>query len=417
MADTLKIFTILALKITLILLLASCTATINPDIQRIDDLLSKEIALERLPGAVIQIKQKDSVLVSKAYGYAYKLDFDSTVVDLPEKMSTGHMFDLASLTKVCATTFGVMLLVDQNKISLDDSLSRYFDGFKTPEKQAITIRHLLTHTAGLAQWVPTYYHASTPEERRAYSASLPLKWPIGQERHYSDLGFMLLGDVIEKVSGKSFDKYLKTALYAKLEMNKTTFKPLKHGVRPEQIAATSHGNPFEKRMVYDDDFGYEIGVDLASWDGWRQYTLCGEVNDGNAYYANQGTAGHAGLFSTVSDLQKLANLLLQNGRWKDKQIISEDIIEQFLTRDSHNNGLGWAMDKEIISANGTTEQTFGHTGFTGTSIVIIPEHQLSVILLTNRQHYGSEENGYYYNLGPLRQKIIDAVMRESFMFW
>jgi len=398
--------------LALIILLIGCSKDFKPDITQIDNLLSKAITTEKLPGAVIQIKHKDSVLISKAYGYAYKLDFDSRVVDQPQKMSTSHMFDLASLTKVCATTFGIMLLVDQNKIFIDDSLSKYFDGFKTPEKQAITIRHLLTHTAGLAQWVPTYYHASTPEERHKHIASLPLKWPVGEERHYSDLGFMLLGDVIEKISGTSLDNYLKTALYTKIGMNKTTFNPLQNGFKPEQIAATSHGNPFEKKMVYDDDFGYKVDVDPKSWNGWRQYTLSGEVNDGNAYYANQGVAGHAGLFSTVSDLQKLADFLLKKGRWEGKQIISKDIIEQFLTRDSHNNGLGWAMDKTIISAKGTTEQTFGHTGFTGTSVVIIPEYQLSVILLTNRQHYGTEENGYYYNLGPLRQKIIDAVMQK-----
>ena len=401
----------------LIIILSSCSTDINPNIQQIDQLLTQEIASEHIPGAVVQIKKQDSLLFSKAYGYAYRLHFDSTVVDQPQKMSIHHLFDLASLTKVCATTFGIMLLVDEEQISLDDPLATYFNGFTTPEKQAITVRHLLTHTAGLVQWIPTYYHASTRKERHKYTSSLPLKWPVAKERHYSDLGFMLLGDLIENVSGMPMETYLNRKLYSKLNLKETGFNPLQNGFNPNQIAATSHGNPFEKRMVYDDDFGYTVDVDPESWDEWRHYTLRGEVNDGNSYYANQGIAGHAGLFSTVSDLQKLADLLLQKGRWQGVQIISEEVINEFLTRDEFNNGLGWAMDKEFISAKGTTEQTFGHSGFTGTSIVIIPEYELSVILLTNRQHYGPEKNGYYYDLGPLRQNIINAATQSTFALW
>ncbi|MDZ7681287.1 MAG: serine hydrolase [Fodinibius sp.] len=248
------------------------------------------------------------------------------------------------------------------------------------------------------------------QQRYQYIASLPLKWEVGAGRDYSDQGFMLLADIIERVSGQRLDAFLQAQLYKPLKLQNTAFNPLLKGY--ERIAATSHGNPFEKQMVYDDDFGYTVDVDPESWDGWRQYTLRGEVNDGNAWYANGGIAGHAGLFSTAADLQKLIDLLLRKGQFKDKQLLSSAVIDTFLTKGPFGNGLGWAMDPDIISAEGSSAGTFGHTGFTGTNVVAVPADTLSIILLTNRQHVGRQENGYYYDLGDLRQQIFDAVVES-----
>lgn len=376
-------------------------------IPAIDSLIQKEIDVDHIPGAVIQIKKGDSVLHRAAYGYAQKYGFDLQPLDDPEKMTVNHLFDLASLTKVCATTFGVMLLVDEGKVRLDDPISEYLPTFDSGNKAEITIRHLLTHTAGLYQWKPIYYHASNRRERYEYIAELPLKWKVGEERHYSDLGFMLLGDIIERVSNQPLNQFLQNRLYQPLNLQHTTFNPLQKGF--EKIAATSHGNPFEKQMVYDDDFGYKVDVDPQSWNNWRKYTLRGEVNDGNAWYANGGMAGHAGLFSTVEELQVLMDLLLNGGRFLGRQMISETVIDTFLTKDRYSNGLGWAMNPGIISAKGSPEGTFGHTGFTGTSILVVPEDSLSVILLTNRQHVGRQDDGTYYDLGPLRQAIFDVL--------
>jgi CubicO group peptidase (beta-lactamase class C family) len=304
-----------------------------------------------------------------------------------------------------------MMLVDSGEINLDDPIHKWLPEFGNGEKQKITIRHLLTHSAGLYQWKPTYYHANNKAEQYNYIASLPLEWPVGEGRHYSDLGFMLLGEIIERISGKSLDKFLNNQLYQPLNLQHTTFNPLKKGFK--KIAATSHGNPFEKHMVYDNSFGYEVDVDPESWNEWRDYTLQGEVNDGNAWYAAGGVAGHAGLFSMVDDLQKLISLLLNKGAYQGRNIISASVIDTFLTKNQYGNALGWAMEPTIISANGAPEGTFGHTGFTGTHIVAMPTHNVSVILLTNRQHVGVQESGYYYNLGPLRQKILDAVINSA----
>ena len=380
-------------------------------ISTIDSLIQKEIEADHIPGAVIQIKQGDSVLHRAAYGYAQKYGYDMQQLTNPEPMTTDHLFDLASLTKVCATTFGIMMLVDNGVLNLDDPLHNYLPEFREGEKAQITVRHLLTHTSGLPQWVPSYYHASNQKKRYRYIAGLPLKWPVSEDRHYSDLGFMLLGDIIEQITNQPFNEYLQENLYQPLNLQHTTFNPLEKGF--ENIAATSHGNPFEKHMVYDDEFGYKVDVDPKSWDGWRQYTLRGEVNDGNAWYANGGVAGHAGLFSTIDDLQILVELLLNKGKYGDKQLISSSVVDTFLTKDRYGNSLGWAMNKGFISAEGSPEGTFGHTGFTGTNIVVVPRDSRSIILLTNRQNVGPQENGYYYDLGPLRQTIFDVVTEHK----
>ncbi|TYP94075.1 CubicO group peptidase, beta-lactamase class C family [Fodinibius salinus] len=380
-------------------------------IPAIDSLIQKEIAADHIPGAVIQVKKGDSILHHAAYGFAQKYSFNMQPMQNPEPMSAEHLFDLASLTKVTATTFGIMKLVDEDKIQLEDPIYTYLPEFKKGRKSKITIRHLVSHTSGLPQWKSIYYHVSNPDEITKYISDQSLKWEVGKGRHYSDLGFMLLAKIIEEVSGQRLNNYLQKKIYKPLGLQHTVFNPTKKGFK--KIAATSQGNPFEKQMVYDNDFGYNVDVEPESWDEWRQYTLRGEVNDGNAWYANRGVAGHAGLFSTVKELQILIDLLLDGGRFQDKHIISEAVIDTFLTKDRFGNALGWAMDKNFISAKGSPKRTFGHTGFTGTNIVAVPRDSLSIILLTNRQHVGRQENGYYFDLDSLRQTIFDVVQQRK----
>ena len=379
----------------------------SPVLSTVDSLISREIEQENLPGAVIQIQQAGTVLHRKAYGYAHLYDYGMTKLDSPEVMTTGHLFDLASLTKVFATTFGMMLLVDDGKIHLDTPVHKYLPKFTGVHKDSITVRHLLTHTSGLYQWQPLYYHGSTSAETFDYICDLPLRYAVGKERHYSDLGFMLLGYITERVSEQSLDAFLKENLYHPLHLRNTTFTPKTFGYG--SFAATSHGNPFEHHMVADDDFGYYCTEDPASFTGWRHYTLMGEVNDGNSYYGNQGIAGHAGLFSTIDDLQVMVNFLLAKGNFQGEQIITESTINTFLTRDTFGNGLGWGMEDGMYKAADAPPGTFGHTGFTGTNVLVVPEYRLSIILLTNRQNVGVQESGYYYNLNPLRRAVAAAV--------
>jgi CubicO group peptidase (beta-lactamase class C family) len=295
-------------------------------------------------------------------------------------------------------------------IGIDDPVCRYIKAFDTPEKRGITIRHLLTHTAGLYEWYPTYYKASDKQGSYKLIGELPLMFPVGKQRKYSDLGFVLLGEIIEKVSGLPLDQFMKKNIFVPLGMKNTTYNPLTTG-KFKKIAATSMGNPYEKRMVYDSTLGFRIKeIDPASWNGWRTYVLRGEVNDGNAWYANGGVSGAAGLFSTADDIQKLVDMLMNKGKVGSKQFISEKTIATFLTKDMFGNGLGWMMDPANSFMKNAPDGSFGHSGFTGTSIAVVPGEKLSVILLINRQNTGLNSNGEYYNVGPVRAEIFRTIM-------
>jgi CubicO group peptidase (beta-lactamase class C family) len=236
-------------------------------------------------------------------------------------------------------------------------------------------------------------------------------FPVGEQRKYSDLGFVLLGEIVEIVSGLPLDKFMQDNIFRPLRMAHTTFNPLTDS-RFKKIASTSAGNPYEKRMVSDSTLGFMIeGIDPGSWNGWRNYVLRGEVNDGNAWYANGGVSGAAGLFSTASDIQKLVDMLMNKGKAGSKQFISENTISTFLTKDKFDNGMGWMMDPANSFMKNAPEGSFGHSGFTGTSISVVPQHKLSFILLINRQNTGLDSNGGYYNVGPVRTEIFRILMK------
>jgi CubicO group peptidase (beta-lactamase class C family) len=377
----------------------------------IDSILQTKVYKDEIPGAVIEIKKDNQVIYKHAYGYAQKYDFKHLLLNPPEKMAVDNLFDIASLTKVIGTTTSIMLLVDRGLLKIDDPVFKYIKAFDTPDKRSITIRHLLTHTAGLYEWYPLYYRASIKEESYKLIGTLPLMFPVGEQRRYSDLGFVLLGEIVEIVSGIPLEKFMSQNIFVPLQMKNTTYNPLKTA-KFKKIAATSPGNPYEKRMVYDSTLGYKIKeIDPSKWNGWRTYILRGEVNDGNAWYANGGISGAAGLFSTVDDLQKLVDMLINRGKTGSGQFISEKTVQLFLTKDKFNNGLGWMMDPDNSFMKNGPEGTFGHTGFTGTSISVIPQYNMSVILLINRQNTGLLSTGEYYNVSPIRLQVFNAILK------
>ena len=380
-------------------------------IARIDSILQSQVNLDKIPGAVIAIEKENQIIYKHAYGYAQKYDYNHKLLNLPEKMTVSHLFDIASLTKVIGTTTSIMLLFDRGLLKIEDPVYKYIKAFDTPDKKGITIRHLLTHTAGLYEWYPLYYRASNKEESYKLIGELPLMFPVGAQRRYSDLGFIILGEIVETISGLALEKFMQQNIFLPLKMKSTTYNPLTTG-NFKKIAATSHGNPYEKRMVYDSTLGFKIKeIDPVQWTGWRTYTLKGEVNDGNAWYANGGISGAAGLFSTVDDLLKLVNMLVNKGKTGSLQFISEKTIQIFLTKDNFNNGLGWMMDPENSFMKNGPDGTFGHTGFTGPSISVIPKYDLSVILLINRQNTGLLKTGDYYNVNPIRLQVFNALLK------
>lgn len=409
----------------LFLLLSVCMVTIDPAaaqrkgnnalkkelISTIDSILNSQVNNALIPGAVILVKSHNKVIYKQAYGNAVLFDRSNHQLVPPEKTSPDHLYDIASLTKVVGTTTSIMYLADKNMLSVDDPVGKYIQAFQSPDKKAITIRQLLTHTSGLYEWYPLYYRATDRQQTFSLIGELPLRFPIGSERRYSDLGFTILGQIIEVVSGLPLEQFMQEKIFVPLGMKHTTYNPLKTG-RTTRITATSFGNPYEKRMVYDSTLGFTVKeIDANSWNGWRNYVLKGEVNDGNAWYANGGVSGAAGLFSTIDDIQRLVDMLLNKGIHQGQRFISAKTIEAFLTMDPFRNGLGWMMDPANSFMKNGPEGTFGHTGFTGTSIAVVPKYQCSVVLLVNRQHTGLSARGEYYNLNPVRQQVFSALMK------
>src|SRR3954471_11394020 len=188
------------------------------------------------PGAVFLVAKDGRVVHERAFGYAQLNDYQMHPLDSPRVMRTSTMFDLASVTKVMATTFATMLLVDRGQVALDAPVSRYLTDFRGPHLDSITVRNLLQHSAGLVQWQPLYYHASNSGETYGVIRDMPLQWGVGEARHYSDLSFMLLGDVVERVSGERLDSFLRQNLYGPLRLESTTFNPKLHGLT--EFAAT-----------------------------------------------------------------------------------------------------------------------------------------------------------------------------------
>lgn len=373
------------------------TVALEARLAAADSIVDAWVSAEKVPGAVFLVARDGQVVHERAFGYAQLYDYQMHRLADPPAMDTSTMFDLASVTKVTATTFAVMMLVDQGKVQLDAPVYTYLPDFRGVHKDSITVRHLLQHAAGLVRWQPLYYQASNEAECYRAIRDMPLQWGVGKERHYSDLGFMLLGYIVEHVTGQPLNDYLQKELYEPLGLRHTTFDPKKHGF--SHFAATEQGNGYERHMVYDDDFGYDYDGDPTSWDGWRHYVLIGEVNDGNSWYANGGMAGHAGLFSTAADLRVLLDLLNARGEYGGRRYISARVIDQFLTEDRFHNYLGWQKPR------GLPEGSFFHNGFTGTYVLGVPSEKLSIVLLTNRQNVGTDAKGYFTNVGPLDNAV------------
>ena len=369
-----------------------------------DSLLSAAVE-HAIPGAVLVVAQHGRVIEERAFGWAELNDFHGHRLPNPRPMHTSTLFDLASVTKVMATTMAVMMLVSDGRVDVDAPVSRYLPDFRGAHLDSITVRHLLQHAAGLVQWQPLYYNASNTRETYDVIRQMPLQWGVGEGRHYSDLGFMLLGDIVERVSGRSLDRYLAEALYGPLGLRSTTFVPKQRGFT--DFAATEPGNGYERHMVYDSTFGYRYRGDPTAWNGWRQYVLNGETDDGNSWYANGGIAGHAGLFSTAADLRVLIDLLLAHGKAGGRQYIRSDVIDRFFTRDRYQNFLGW------MSPNGFPDGSFSHTGFTGTYVLGVPKYGLSIVLLTNRQNMGTDARGYFPDIGPLDTAVAHAIVAAA----
>jgi CubicO group peptidase (beta-lactamase class C family) len=305
------------------------------------------------PGAAVVVGRGGYVVWEHGFG---RLDWS---VESPRVTPDGTIYDLASLTKVIGTTTAIMILYDQGRIALDAPVAAYLPAFTGGFKDSVTIRDLLVHRSGLPPGRDLWRLATNPQDARRYVMDTPLVCKPGECFIYSDLGFDLLGMVVESVSGESLDVFLTEHVFQPLQMGETLFRPtdsLRARVAPTEVSPP------------------------------RGYPLQGEVHDENAY-ALGGVAGHAGLFSTAADLSVFAQMMLNGGTYKGIRLISDSTVALFTRRAAGTRALGWdTCDDEGSCGRYLSDRSYGHTGFTGTSIWIDPDRQMFVILLTNRVH-------------------------------
>lgn len=388
---------------------------VTDNFDTIDDVVNKYIEEEKFPGATVIVGNSNGILFEGYYGTKQLYDMGEEL-EKTSPVTEKTMFDLASLTKVIATTTSIMKLYYDGDIDLDAPVSDYLQEFANNGKEKVTIADLLTHTSGLTPWNATFFHVNNRDEMREYISELPLEYETGTDRIYSDFSFITLGLVVEEITGMPLDEYVESTISASLSMDHTLFTPLeKEG--DFEIAATSWGNPYEYKMVDDDDFGYVVEENAEDFDGWRDYTLVGEVNDGNSYYSLGGVAGHAGLFSTGYDLATLLQLYLNNGTLNETTLFDEETIDLFTSQQSEfGHGYGWEINRggvdEGYMGKVATDNFFGHTGFTGTAVVVDKDNDLFVIMLTNKQNMGPDEDGYYSNSFVFHRDVMDAIYGE-----
>ncbi|MFZ0454489.1 MAG: serine hydrolase domain-containing protein, partial [Ignavibacteriaceae bacterium] len=294
---------------------------------------------------------------------------------------------LASVTKVIATTSAAMICYDRGLFKLDDRVSKFLPQFGVKGKEKVSIRNLLVHDSGLRPDIPSYkaFDSVKNKEQGVMNEIFndTLIYPTGTEMVYSDLNFILLGKIIEKVTGTSLDKFCNENIFEPLDMNSTMFDPPKSLIG--RIAPTENDNY------------------------WRHRQIRGTVHDETSQLLN-GVAGHAGLFSTAGDIAKLLQMLLQKGIYKGKRYIKSSTVEMFVKKQSDlsSRALGWDTKSPEHSTAGNffSSISYGHLGFTGTSVWTDPTRKLFVVLLSNRV-YPTRNNE---KIRKVRPEVHDAVI-------
>ncbi|HEX6047456.1 MAG TPA: serine hydrolase [Pyrinomonadaceae bacterium] len=341
------------------------------DTDRISTLLEERINAGDFPSAVYVIGEDDRIIFTDSFGHSAVEPYRIT-----NKLDT--IYDLASLTKPLVTGMLCARRIELGELTLDSSVAHYLPEFDRTDKSMITIRELLTHSAGLPAWRPLYLLAEDEPERAAGAiANLDLEYRPGTRVVYSDLGFIALGILLARMTGQLLSDMARHEIFDPLNLKQTFFNPeiaLQTG-----IAACENGN------VYERDMCEQTGAGV--YQNSRQRLIWGEVHDGNAYFLG-GAAGHAGLFSTAADTFVMAQQFVA----ESTKLLAPQTCQLFRTNMTpgleESRSLAWqlAATKDSTAGVDLPPDSFGHTGFTGTSLWIDPEHRRVFILLTNRTH-------------------------------
>ena len=341
---------------------------------RLGEVIQSAIARHETPGAVILVARKGEVVYEKAFGHR-------ALLPKREPMTVDTIFDLASLTKVVATATAIMILVEEGKISLTDRVESYLPGFARYGKEAVTLLDLLTHYSGLRPDIDLDQPWSGYETALAKACDEKLQASPGECFIYSDINYLVLAEVIRKASGENLQEFAAARIFEPLGMNETGFNP-----------------------------GSELIPRIAPTEIREDMLLRGRVHDPTAFRMG-GISGHAGLFSTVEDMAIYAQMVLNGGIYKGVRVLSAFSVRKMTTRQSPPGapewrGLGFDLRSRFSTAAGDVFPvgSFGHTGFTGTSVWMDPYTKTLVILLTNRLH--PEGKG---DVTSLRKKVASVV--------
>ena len=358
---------------------------------QMDAVINAEIAQHHLPGAVVLVARKGRVIWDKSYG-------SRAVEPTREPMTVDTIFDLASLTKVVATATSIMILVERGKLRIADPVSLYIPELKGEGREHITIEELLTHRSGYPPDFDLRERWTGYDEAIKHLIKEPLRNPPGTRFTYSDIGFIALGEVVKRVSGMPLDQFAKQNIFQPLGMRDTTFLP--------SAALRARIAPTERRrgqLSYLGDTSVNAGAEGEVW-------LRGQVHDPTSYRMG-GVAGHAGLFSTAKDLAIYCQMILNGGSYGSVHILSPLTVAEMtrprlVSNTGGTRGLGWDINTSFSSNRGELFPlgSFGHTGFTGTSIWIDPSSETFVVFLSNRVHPDGKGD-----VGPLRSRVASIV--------
>lgn len=393
-------------------------------LSELDDFINSEVS-EGFPGAALIVVKDGQIVKNSAYGYSKKWD-KNTLLEDKEMMTTDTLFDIASLTKVLSTNFALQKLVSEKKLDVDDLVVKYLPNFidkedsKIKGKDTITVRDVLNHRAGFEPEIRFFDNNSESViEGDLYSQdrertiellpTVPLQYEPRTDTIYSDTDYMILGLIIEEITGVTLDKYVEENIYKPLGLNNTMYNPLEKGFEKSDVASTERN-------------GNTRDYSIPLFNNIREYTLQGEVHDEKAWYSMGGVSGHAGLFSTTSDMAVLAQLMLNGGGYGDVKMFDSSVVDEFIKPSDNDDyyGLGWDRQSDW----GKTWEfgpyagnlTIGHTGWTGCVMNIDPENDMATILLTNLRHSPTKGNSFEASVFETgRYGSIMAKVYESFM--
>jgi len=352
-------------------------------LDKVDALINAEVA-KGFPGAVLLVVKNGKLVKLTAYGWQKKYDGD-TLMERWQPMTVDTMFDLASNTKMYATILAMMKLTNEGKVSPEDLVSAYLPGFTGEGRERIKIRDIMTHSAGFAPEIKFFdpeqageFYSQDRDQTLRLVEKAPLVYPTGTKTVYSDTDFIILGAIVEQITGQQLDEYVENNIYRPLGLSHTQFNPLQKGFKKEQFAATERNGNTRDHMI--------------GFPGVRTYTIQGEVHDEKAFYSLSGVAGHAGLFSRAQDLAVLAQMMLNGGGYGGYKLCDQATVTYYTKPTDRNNRFGLGWNKGGVSDNVyefgpyAGDQVIGHTGWVGIDSCIDLKNDMAIILLTNKVH-------------------------------